>query len=191
MYSVFKPLWRSWRNQVVQAKLLTPLPPFHELDPAANWWEARPLQSPLPMLTFAVNKHAPFLDNYRTDWSFDLYSTRLIELLRNAGIQFETFPATLLDYKTDEPLPQRYAVFHLLEIHPCIDLEQSGHGTLILCESCLQHKRPLFRPAEAIQLVLMHQSLHIQLNAAQITGCAYEPLSRYGDTPVFPPRHDR
>ena len=191
MYSVFKPLWRSWRNQVVQAKLHTPLSPFHELDSGADWWEARPLQSPLPPLTFAVNKRAPFLDNYRTDWSFDLYSAKLIELLRNAGILFEIFPATLIDYKTNEPLSQQYAVFHLLETHPCIDIEQSGHGTLTLSDDCLQHGRPLFRPAEAIQLVLIHQSLQTQLDAAQITGCAYELLSRYGNTPVFPPRYDR
>src|SRR6266566_168609 len=107
MYFIFEPLWRSWRNQVMQAKLRTALPPLDEFDPSAHWWQARPLQHQLPPLTFAVNKRAPLLDNYLTNCIFDLYSAKLIRVLDNLGIQFETFPATLIDYKTEESLPQQ------------------------------------------------------------------------------------
>lgn len=62
------------------------------------------------------------LDNYFTGTRFDLYSKRLISILRAAGVQFETVPATLVDRKTREPLPVAYEVFHLLEVHPALEV---------------------------------------------------------------------
>ena len=113
MYMFIKADHYPWRNRSVQAEIHGAVP-----ETAPHGWEGVPLTTPPPHLTFAVSAKAPMLDNYFTGTEFDLYSERLIRLLRAAGVQGETFPATLVDRKTKKPLPAACKVFHLLEVYP-------------------------------------------------------------------------
>lgn len=181
MYIILKPLLRSWRNRILQAEIQGDVPETHP-----HWWDGVPLTTPPPPLIFAVSAKGPMLDNYFTGNRFDLYSERLITLLREAGVQFETFPATLVDRKTKEPLPVVYAVFHLLEIHPGLNVHHATQGPPIVdraelnAEKYKHHMRPFFRAQESPDLVLVHETLKLHFDTVGITGCNYIPVEEFG-----------
>ena len=184
MYSVFRPVLRSWRNRQLIAVLRTSIPSLFEMKP--HWWLAQPIQTMLSPMIFAVDKKAPLLDNYQTDRDLDLYSEKLISIFNAAGVRFETFPTTLVDYRSNDVLSVKYEVFHLLERYRCADIQRSQDGPLALTEDCLHQDRPLFRLAEAPQIVLIRQDLQSALEAAQVTGCWYVPLSEYQKVALYP-----
>jgi hypothetical protein len=174
-YFVFESAIIAWRNSLLFAKLQGGRPDFPEYEP--HWFLAQPLVKALPPFTFAIHAKAPKLDNYATGTEMDLYSIRLINLLREAGVKFETFPVTLIARKTKEVLPLHYEIFHLLEMYPAIE-KQLPRG-LILTEACLRSKRLLFRPEEQENLVLIHHDLKEKLEEAEITGCQYTPVQEF------------
>src|SRR5688572_3410536 len=92
-----------WRNQILQAKPVGATA-HYQMRQKPHWWDAEPWVPPPPPLTFAINFKAQLLDNYFTGTLFDLYSGRLIKLLRDAEVQFELFPATIIDQKSHEVL---------------------------------------------------------------------------------------
>jgi hypothetical protein len=176
IYFVFSAEQRSWRNRILQAEIQLQ-GDFPETHP--HWWDGVPLTTPPPPLTFAVSAKGPMLDNYFTGTEFDLYSERLITLLREAGVQFETFPAMLVDRKTKEPLPVRYEVFHLLEVQPALEVYRAASGPPVIerldliADKWMKHKRPFFRAKEAQNIVLIHETLKQQFDTVGITGCKY------------------
>ena len=175
-YFVFKAGQVSWRNRILQAEIQLE-GDFPETEP--HWWDGIPLTTPPPHLTFAVSAKGPMLDNYFTGNEFDLYSERLIALLREAGVHFETFPATLVDRKTKEPLPVAYEVFHLLEVHPALEVHWTTSGPPVIekldliSEKWMQHQRSFFRAQEAPNIVLIDTTVKHQCDAIGITGCKY------------------
>jgi hypothetical protein len=183
MYTVVKSELRTWRNRILQAEIQLQ-GAFPETHP--HWWAGIPLTVlPPPDLTFAVSAKGPMLDNYFTGNEFDLYSERLIALLREAGVRFETFPATIVDRKTKEPLSVRYEVFHLLEVHPALEVyETTSEDSLaeqleLVAEKWQAHQRPFFRAQEAEDIVLIHRTLRQHLEAEGITGCRFTPVEEY------------
>jgi len=172
MYFVFESAIIPWRNSLLYATIQGGRPDFPEYEP--HWYLAQPLIKPLPPLTFAIHARAPKLDNYPTGTIMDLYSIRLINLLHESEVKFETFPVTIIDRKTKEVLPLHYELFHLLEMYPAIE-KQLPRG-LILTEACLRSKRLLFRAKEQMNLVLIHQDLKEKLEEAGIIGCHYTPV---------------
>jgi hypothetical protein len=137
-------------------------------------------------MIFTVNRNWPLPDNFFTGNLLNLYSTRLIEILADQGVKFETFPATLIDRKTEVALPISYEVFHLLERHPCIDKERSPTSgplavaeQVVLTEECMERQKLFFRAEEASELVFIHQRLKTILEDAGITGCRYITLDEY------------
>lgn len=182
MYFVFKAEVRGWRNQPLQAKLQGDLPSYHP-----HWWDCQPVQPRLPQLTFAINSKAPLPDNFFTGMLLELYSDTLIRPLREAEVPFETFPASVIDQKTRQLISSvSYQIFHLLELHPGLDQQQSEVddeeleiNKLVLTETCLQTKRPLFRLKELPELVLIHQDLKAVLEEEKITGCHYIPVNEF------------
>lgn len=133
-----------------------------------HWWEAKPWIPPPTPLVFALDPKAPHLDNYFTGTLFDLYSARLISLLREAEVRFETFPAQILDSNTGGTVPLEYEVFHLLE-------KRSYKSVGTLQDS---PRRLLFRDAERFELVFIHEDLKATLDKAGISGCLYSPAGR-------------
>ena len=134
-----------------------------------------------------INEKAPKPDNYNTGTVFDLYSPRLVNILKETGIQFETFPAQIIDRKTKKPLDVEYEIFHLLEMAKGIDEEKSDFDTespydirhLVMADENIYHGRMLFRDQKFIQLVLMHEQLKQQLEQVGISGCTYTPIEEY------------
>src|SRR5262245_17098522 len=129
-YYVFSRQMHIWRNRTQIAK-----PSDRTLRYAGriedHWWDAvRVVPRPATALMFFVDARAPMLDNYFTGMEFDLYSSRLVQLMQDAGVQFESLPAALLDRKTRQVLPAQYEVFHLLEKCDVIDEDKSDMGDL-------------------------------------------------------------
>jgi hypothetical protein len=102
MYHRIESAIRAWGGGILQAVPVGDTAEHQMRKP--HWWEAEPWIPPPPHLTFAVRSKAPLPDNYFTGTVFDLYSARLIALLRDAGVRFETFPVTIIDKKTHEEL---------------------------------------------------------------------------------------
>jgi hypothetical protein len=185
MYSVFQSTFLSWRNHTLWAEIQGGRPHFPEYKP--DWWAAQPLEMPLPHFTFMINEKAPKPDNYNTGTEFDLYSPRLVNIFREVGIRFETFPAQIIDRKTKKPLDVEYEIFHLLEMAKGIDVEKSDFDIespydichLVMADESFYLGKPLFRDRKFTQLVLIHEQLKQQLEEAGITGCAYTPVGEY------------
>jgi len=112
-----------------------------------------------------------------------VYSEKLINILATTGVRFETFPVTIVDYRTRSILPVNYMAFHLLEEYSPIDTEKvKGEGwpirnrPFILDDEIIQNPRPFFRLYERQSLILIHKDLRNTLEAASITGCRYIPI---------------
>jgi hypothetical protein len=205
MYYVFEADIVTWRNRRVFADILTPIQ-YTDYSPP-DWWDATPLIKSIPTLQFAVNPKAPLLDNYNIGY-YQLYSQRLIDLLQAVDVRFELFAASLVDIKTQAIISDRYAIFHLLEIYSAVDKTLSDTGKKDLIDDILQkeiddlegqelfaeyigvrklvvsndrmiHPKPLFRVAEHKNLVFIHESLKVVLDAEGITGCRYTPVGEY------------
>jgi hypothetical protein len=103
-------------------------------------------------------------------------------------VQFETFPATLIDRKTKTPLAVDYAVFHLLEVHPALDMHYDTIDSSEIERAELNpakyqpHMRPFFRDEEFANIVLIHTSLKEHFDELGITGCSYRTLEEYNDS---------
>ena len=179
MYFVFREVVKSWHNQIIRAIAQAEFP-----DTQPHWWAVKPINPKLSTNVFAINSKAPIVDVYFTGSIFHPYSKKVLNLLRSVGIQFETFPAIMIDRKTQQPLPLEYEVFHLLEMYPAFDMTLTEEGTgyirnLTLTEECLNSKKLMFRVEEAADLVLMHQDLKDLLDANNITGCLYTPVDQF------------
>jgi hypothetical protein len=185
MYYVFDSIFLSWRNHTLWAEIEGGRPNFPEYKP--YWWDAERLVEPLPYFTFMINEKAPKPDNYQTGTEFDLYSPRLINIFREAGIKFETFPARIIDRKSKTPLAVEYEIFHLLEKGMGIDIEKSDFDIdspydirhLVMTEESMLADRLMFRDQKFKQLVLMHEQLKRQVEEVGITGCQYTPIEEY------------
>lgn len=161
------------------------MPHFPDYQP--HWWDAQPLTNPIPVLTFAVAKKRSMPDNLSTASSiFDLYSVKLIRVLEEVGINFETFPAILIDQKTKEELSIQYRIFHLLEIYPAIDKllsnmdEQQGNiNKIVLTKETFELEKLFFRVKESPNIVLIHQRLKNRFDEEKITGCLYTPVEEF------------
>jgi len=186
MYYVFRHEIKSWRNGILQAWASQTIN-YQQIKP--HWWLAQPLTSPPPKLEFLMDSKAPKLDNQFTGTDLDLYSSRFIEIIRAAGVNFETFPIILRDRDTREVLPLNYELFHLLEKYPALDWERSeleSEGLsirkvkkLVLVDNFLESRKPLVRLSEMKQVVLMHENLKNTLDRAGITGCLYVAVDKY------------
>ncbi len=167
MYYAFSSALITWHNKILQAWPVGDTA-SHQMREKPHWWEAKPLLPPPPHLMFAINPKAPLLDNYFTGMLFDLYSERLIEILRDAGIRFETFPATVIDNRTLETMPVKYQVFHLL---------QSCSRQTIRTMPDPEKRLPMWRDAKWMDMVFIHENLKAVLDKEKITGCRYDPKS--------------
>jgi hypothetical protein len=180
MYFVFNAILESWQGALVQAKIVGKPP-----QTTPHWWDCVPLNEPLPLLSFTTRQNAPMFDNYFTGTIFDIYSDKLISILRQSRVTFELFPVSMLDNLTDSPLETKYNIFHILESFSGLDRKLSDIDDdnveirrIVLTEECLRLRKPFFRLNE-LSLLLIHEELKATLEANQITGCSYTPLEEY------------
>ncbi len=182
MYFVFDSAITVWNDKTVQAKIIGSCPPPEELE---KWWTNKPFTQ-IPDFAFSIDLDAPLLDNYFTGIGVDLYSSRLIEILRQAKVLFESFPAMITNLYTNASASVSYQTFHLLEIQGGVHMEKSeidkesgGIRHLVLTQDCLNRSTPLFRLEEYPNLVLLHTSLKDILDKQGITGCLYIPTDDF------------
>ena len=183
MYYVFETELNYWRNHLVQAAYQGNI-----LDFKQSWWLNEPFAQPVPPLTFTVSAKAPKPDNLFVGTAFSLYSLKLINIIKQWQINFESFPVTIVDKKTKTPIVSSYQAFHLLEVHSAIDPNRSvviDNGSiriiekLTLSQEAVLAAKPLFRTKEYFKLVLIHEKLKANLDQNGITGCTYIPLDEY------------
>jgi hypothetical protein len=107
-------------------------------------------------------------------------------MFEEAGVQFETFPATVVDRKTKEPVPVSYQVFHLLKVYPALHVSRATSGPPIISrvelvpEKWQLHRRPFFRADESHDIVLIRDDLRNHLVEKGISGCVYTLIEAYG-----------
>jgi hypothetical protein len=174
LYTLLSAEIRSYRNAILYAPIVGDVP---EVSP--HWWDATPLQTVLPTLRFAFNNKAPLPDNVDSGTIFDLYSERMIALLSEFGIRFETFPALIINRKTNAVLSDTHRIFHLLEKYPAFDHKKSFVNKPMVSLQCMQEPRYLFRDTKHSDLVVIHQELRAVFEEKKITGCHYRPVEDY------------
>jgi len=179
MFYVFKTSLVGWKNSLLQA---TPNGPLSDYEP---WWgQAEPFNSPPKLPLFSISSKAPKLDVYFTGLQVvDLFSIRLVNILREADAKFESFPATVLDRKTKEIVPLSYEAPHLFEILPVLDenltIVKHKIEKLVLNEEVNSVQTPMFRVKKRESVIIINESLKSILEANSITGYTCCPVNEY------------
>jgi hypothetical protein len=186
MYFAFNSDLKTWRNKPLIARSE---PLLADCEP--HWWLAQPLTKKPDRFKFFIPKNGQRLDNYCSGSEIDMYSQKIIDIISDHGVCFESFPADVFDAKSGELLSSDgYRAFHLLEIRPSVDLGKStitriDRGELptlsvvkpvVLYQEILDCPKPLFRMEDFFNHVLIHQSLRDSFDKAGITGCKYTPI---------------
>ncbi len=130
-------------------------------------------------LTFMVNPKHRLVDNYATYTGFSLFSKRLVDLVREFGVKFETFPVRMVDKGENELKDMEYYVFHLLEPNlDAMDKQKSkwvdfdkGIPILVLDLDNFEH-RPMF-VCNDVFLTLMRDDLRNEISRRGITGFSF------------------
>lgn len=181
MYSIAYRKMIKWMDVTLFAKLEgAKLSPEYQ----SLFWEAAPLRG-APQLTFSFIPNAPLLDNYFNGLTIDLYSQRLVNLMKQSRVNFESFPALIQNQNDGSPLKVEYSVFHLLDVLDAIDEKKSvvdAQGSIkkiVLADSFLKKKKLLFRLAHFTNLVLIHQELIEIFEQYRITGFGWIPIQDF------------
>jgi hypothetical protein len=155
----------SWNDRLVQAKLVN-----EDLAYQPHWWLCDPVVTQLPLLKFAIDPAAPKPDNYWTGMEIDLYSARLINILRDMGVRFETFPVMLIDKTTSAAIDVQYKAFHLLDMYPVSKLRaRDEQGKIVSISAPVK----MFRLQKYINQIIIHQDLKLIFDSSDIQGFSY------------------
>lgn len=181
-YYILEEDFLSWRNHLIQAEVT---------DEAAVrlqefFWKPEPIRPDFPEFTFKASPFAPKPDCFKTGTLISLYSHRLVAIIQNAGVLCETFPALLVDRKTNEPLEkQSHKVFHLMDVRLAfddkrsdLDYETLAIHSIVLSDECLQEEPKLFRE-KRWPYVLIHSSLKRRFEEKEITGFHFTPIEDF------------
>jgi hypothetical protein len=113
-----------------------------------------------------------------------LMETRLVETLRAAGVDnIQTFPAVITNPETDEEI-ESYVAANIVGLVSCANLEQSETEPLAdlyyFHDLVLDPKKTgdllMFRLAESLMDVIVHESVARAIEAGRFTGVVLEPL---------------
>ena len=180
-------------NTMIQAKLLTPTKFGDKVFSYGKDDSLVELKSPMQLepyqpglkLVYQVNpKHIAF-DNYVETHGFNLYSEKLIKLMKEFEVKFESFPVEMVDKEGKKLTGLEYHVFHpLLDYVDAMDKEKShwsgkddrGVNGLILKEKFKE--QPIFL-LEDICIPLMRDDLKQEIEKKDITGFGFLRPSRY------------
>jgi hypothetical protein len=171
MYFLFDSEVRSFRNSLLFAEIVSPIP-----DPSFDWWDAQPFARPLPPFVFEFTHNRPPPDAVYNGPDVQLYSAHLVALLVDAGVSCETFPTTILHRKTKALLSDTHVVVHLLEKAVGLDRRTTFVDKPVLSKLRMQEPTLFFRDAEFPYHVLIHEDLKARFDAAGMSGCRYRPV---------------
>ncbi len=136
-------------------------------------------------LTFMVNPKHKTVDNYVTYTGFSLFSKRLVELVREFGVKFETFRVVMIDKEGNELPDMEYYAFHLLEPNwDVVDLEASGWDEEMLKAKQLVFKenidyKPVMAVLDYLFLTVMRDDLKQEINKRGYTGFGFLHPKKY------------
>lgn len=177
MYWVYRSKTYMWHNQYVMAQIVEP--------PTQNKKMPYGIQSPLqlhpyetsPHLTFHINPKHPHPDFYSSGSGFRLFSKRLVDLMSEYEVRFESFPVTMVNKDGQIQQDLDHYIFHSLEgLIDAMDKEASGwQGSagigvprLILDPARFEH-RPIFICAD-VYVDLMRDDLRQEIDKRNMTG---------------------
>ncbi len=201
MYWIYRTHILTWRNQYVQAKLVSP-PARNLVQLYGKYGFRSGLQDEPygvdPVLTYQVDSRHPHPDHYFQSASFTLFSKRLVELVQSYGVKAEIFSVTMVDKQGNELPNLQYFVFHCLEgVLDAMDEAQSGWtgdydvgiSRLVLDYSRFE-SRPIFK-CNHIYVQLMRDDLKQEIRRQGITGFEFLDPERYRSGSYgFPPDFD-
>jgi hypothetical protein len=108
----------GWIGNPIIVKLLSDL--TYQFDLIKAIWQSQRLKE-APKLEFKINQTTSLPDLILAGpiW---IISNRLLVILKNYGVVFESFPVTLFG---DDAVITNYYLFHLLQVRSIIDLQNS------------------------------------------------------------------
>lgn len=202
-YWLYGPDSPSYKNSYVQAKLVTPSKYFSKKDGTDGFTYGegedavtiRSSAQPEPYgcklkLVYEVNPKHPRYDNYIESNGFKLYSKRLIDFMKEFGVDFEYFPVKIVDRDGKELLDYDYYIFHpFKKFVDALDNSktdwsgdhQKKHNGIYLDLGKLKDRPPIFLLA-GMYKSFMRNDLKEAIRKRGITGFSFLHPARYKGT---------
>jgi hypothetical protein len=191
MYWIYRTAVQMAKNEPLMAHLVEPTN-LREKYRDEDFKSSKQIESyPQKIqLKYQIMSRDLFPDNYADSHGFDLFSERLIELVKQFNVKFELFPVIFVDNNDCLVASPKYYTFHSLEgVIDAIDEVQSNLKTdpndrtylsiqkLVLDYDSFEH-RPLFTCNKA-GLQLMRDDLKQAIKAKNITGFQFLKPEKY------------
>src|SRR3989344_2000028 len=110
-YWIYRTRVNYYRNQMVMAKLVSPETPVAGIR---SPFQGEPYGVDLKPV-YQVNPKWRHPDNYCDSFGFNLFSRRLVDVMREFGVKNETFLAEMVDNKTYKSLMRNYLMEEILK----------------------------------------------------------------------------
>lgn len=172
-----------------------------ELRPFREDWYTIPCFSPDPirhlfpqLLEFDVTGGRRGLPDHLLATGFEPCSPDLLSLIVETGVEYEAVPARLYDRRSGALLSADYQYVHLLGWLEVVDLDRSlgnvrldGQGRLmlreirrlVLREEITARAIGMLRPAEASQLILVHDTFKRAFESRGLWGSRFIPVEEF------------
>jgi hypothetical protein len=120
MYYLLKSELISWNGKYIRA-----IPELRIPCDETIWYTEPSLKLETFRFRFLVDGKASFPDNYLVDSVIQLFSNQLINILHEYNLDFESYPAILIDQKSKKIIQKEYRVFRLIRVTDCLDLSRT------------------------------------------------------------------
>ncbi len=180
MYYLFEPKRVDWQDTMLCGKCFEQ----PSLEYLKIWDSISPLTGQNLQFGFSLPADVPVFDNIRTWHRYNLYSPKLMAILRNTTINFEAFPARVIVGKQE--IDAKYEVFRLLEENECLAHEKTSFNTWelgkqqiklitqpVYTQTFLSSGILLSRIAGFKNDVVIHEDLKKVFEDQGITGCDF------------------
>jgi hypothetical protein len=182
MFYIFRSSWAFLKAASHAAQLENPP---DEIMLSGKMWETKRLDFAFPLLKFSIHHNAKLLDNFVNGTSFNLYSDKLISILRELKIDFDAFPVELVDRKTNKVILEEYFIFHLLESFEVFDKNLSDITPtrrikrLVVSREFEESGKLMVRDKDFRQHIVVHQHFKDTLDNSGVTGCDYISVEEF------------
>ena len=187
MYYLFETESILWKDEYLYAFLKKNIP-YDEVS-----WFSEPR---LPLVNFDfkffVNEKALFPDNYKVSPIIYLCSNKLINILKQFSIFFESYPVEIFSTGTGKFIRDDYQVIRLFKITDCLDLKSTifkgveiGGNNLQLIQKPVYKKEFLksgifiTRIKSFERYIVIREEVRIALENAGITGVKFLAAENY------------
>jgi hypothetical protein len=179
----------EWNNQELHAQIESnPRYPLQK----PYWWGGERVNDPNLEFKFLIEPQSSYPDSLWTATIYDLFSSRLISILKKHKVNHEIFKTTIMNKNNNNKLDLSHQVFRILEIHPALDKNKSVFEEkkikhlefielkkLVLREDFLKSKIPIARVRGHQSIVLVSDDLKQEFASKNITGFYYYHVDQY------------